>query len=146
MPEQSGPKTGACSVPFRNTMSPEPRPTSVPSGILIHPAVWPQCTDVTDRRYVTLICAQPFGQSARMLQTGQTDKQHRQRTDSIGRTVLQTVAQKRGTFSSSSRRRAKYEPHLYTRQDQRKPVSFLPPPCWNREIFCYFRRDGLPNF
>ena len=25
-----------------NTMSPEPRPTSVPSGILMHPAVWPQ--------------------------------------------------------------------------------------------------------
>jgi len=27
-----------------NTMSPEPRTTSVPSGILIHPAVWPQQT------------------------------------------------------------------------------------------------------
>jgi len=27
-----------------NTMSPRPRPTSVPSGILIHPAVWPQQT------------------------------------------------------------------------------------------------------
>ena len=27
---------------FPNTMSPRPRPTSVPSGILIHPAVWPQ--------------------------------------------------------------------------------------------------------
>jgi len=25
-----------------NTMSPGPRPTFVPSGILIHPAVWPQ--------------------------------------------------------------------------------------------------------
>ena len=25
-----------------NTMSSEPRPTSVPSGILIHAAVWPQ--------------------------------------------------------------------------------------------------------
>ena len=25
-----------------NTMSPGPRPTSVPSGILIHPVVWPQ--------------------------------------------------------------------------------------------------------
>jgi len=40
---------------------------------LIRPTVWPQYTNVTDR------------------QTGQTD---RQRTDSIGRTVLQTVAQK----------------------------------------------------
>jgi len=27
-----------------STMSPGPRPTSVPSGILIHPAVWPQLT------------------------------------------------------------------------------------------------------
>ena len=42
----------------------------MPSFILIRPTVWPQCTNVTDR---------------------QTD---RQRTDSIGRTVLQTVAQK----------------------------------------------------
>jgi len=25
-----------------NTMWPEPRPTSVPSGILTHPAIWPQ--------------------------------------------------------------------------------------------------------
>ena len=29
--------------------TPWPRPTSVPSGILIHPAVWPQYTNVTDR-------------------------------------------------------------------------------------------------
>ena len=27
-----------------NTMSPGPRPTSIPSGILMHPAVWPQQT------------------------------------------------------------------------------------------------------
>jgi len=33
-----------------NTMWPEPRPNSVPSGILIHPAVWPQYTNVTDRQ------------------------------------------------------------------------------------------------
>jgi len=45
----------------------------MPSFILIRPTVWPQYTNVTDR------------------QTGQTDKQ---RTDCIGRTVLQTVAQK----------------------------------------------------
>jgi len=32
-----------------NTMSPGPRPTSVPSGILIQPAVWPQYTNITDR-------------------------------------------------------------------------------------------------
>ena len=33
-----------------NTMSPGPKPTSVPSGILIHPAVWPQYTSVTNRQ------------------------------------------------------------------------------------------------
>jgi len=45
-------------------------PTCMPSFILIRQTVWPQYTEVTDR---------------------QTD---RQRSDSIGRTVLQTVAQK----------------------------------------------------
>jgi len=66
-----------------NTMWPVRRSTSVPSGVFIHkavcmpsfvlirPTVWPQCTNVTDRQD----------------RTGQ-------RTDSIGRTVLQTVAQK----------------------------------------------------
>ena len=34
--------------PF-NTMSPGPRPTSIPSGIVIHPTVWSQYTNVTDR-------------------------------------------------------------------------------------------------
>jgi len=32
-----------------NIMWSGPRPTSVPSGILIHPAVWPQYTNVTDK-------------------------------------------------------------------------------------------------
>jgi len=32
------------------TVSPEPRPTSVPSGVLIHPTIWPQYTNVTDRQ------------------------------------------------------------------------------------------------
>jgi len=61
-----------------NTMWPGPRPICMPSFILIHPTVWPQCTNVTDR-------------------TDRTDRQtgqNRQRTDSIGRTILQTVAQK----------------------------------------------------
>jgi len=57
-----------------NTMWPGPRPIGMPSFILMHPVIWPQYTNFTDR------------------QTGQTD---RQRSDSIGRTVLQTVAQKR---------------------------------------------------
>jgi len=38
-----------------NTMSPGPRPTSVPSGILIHPTVWPQYTNVADRTNRTTV-------------------------------------------------------------------------------------------
>ena len=33
-----------------NTMLPGPRPTSIPSGILIHSTVWPQYTNITNRR------------------------------------------------------------------------------------------------
>jgi len=44
----------------------------MPSFILIHPTVWPQYTNVTDRQ----------------------DRTDRQRSDRIGRTVLQTVAKK----------------------------------------------------
>jgi len=50
-----GPKIGGCAPlgeeagsPF-NTMWPGPRPTSMPSFILIHPTVWPQYTNVADR-------------------------------------------------------------------------------------------------
>ena len=47
-----GPKIGWVGVPFvlevagspSNTKSPVPSPTSIPSGILVHPAVWPQWT------------------------------------------------------------------------------------------------------
>jgi len=51
-----GRKVGGCFAHFRggaafppNTTSPRPRPTSVPSGILIHPAVWPQQTWAENR-------------------------------------------------------------------------------------------------
>jgi len=50
-----------------NTMWPGPRPTCRPGYILIHRTVWLQYTKVTDR---------------------QTDRQDRQRSDSIGRTVF----------------------------------------------------------
>jgi len=43
----SPPVGGAVSP--SNTMWPGPRPTSVPSDILIHPTVWPQYTNVIDR-------------------------------------------------------------------------------------------------
>jgi len=46
------------------------------SAILIQPAVWPQYTNVTER-------------------TGEDRQTDRQRTESTGRTVLQTVAQKK---------------------------------------------------
>jgi len=39
---------GAGSPP--NTMWPRPRPTRMPSFILIHPTVWRRCTNVTDRQ------------------------------------------------------------------------------------------------
>ena len=67
------PLLGGQLGPNLTTMWPGPRLTSMPSFILIHPTIWPQYTNVADRK------------------TGQTD---RQRSHSIGRTVLQTVAQK----------------------------------------------------
>jgi len=103
-----------------NTMSPGPMPTSIPSGILIHPAVWRQRTwaknwgvavpllDGELGPHLTqcghgrgLPCANfhldPSSRLAtihqRYRQTGQ-DRQIGQRSDSIGRTVLQTIAQK----------------------------------------------------
>ena len=63
---------GGGAGPPSNTMW--PMPTSVPSFILVHPTVWPQYTNITDR------------------QTAQTE-QDRQRSDSMEQTVLQTVAQ-----------------------------------------------------
>ena len=51
--KRHGPKIGVVPLFWRgdgslcNTMWPAPRPTSVPSGILIHPTVWPQYTNIT---------------------------------------------------------------------------------------------------
>jgi len=57
-----GPKIWGCAPPLlgakegvgarspSNTMLPGPRPTCVPSDILIHPTVWPQYPNVTDRQ------------------------------------------------------------------------------------------------
>jgi len=63
-----------------NIMWPWSRPTSVPSFILIHSTVWTQ------------------GHNTPTLQTGQDRQTDRQRSDGIGRTVLQKVAQN-GTSS-----------------------------------------------
>jgi len=78
-----GPNIGFGLCPFggegagspSNTVWPGPRPTCMLSFILIRQTVWPQYTNVTDRQTVQ-------------------DRTDRQRSDSIGRTVLQTVAQK----------------------------------------------------
>ena len=61
-----GMKIGGCAT---LAMWPGPRHNSMPIFILVHPTIWPQYTNVTDR---------------------QTDRQW---TDSTGRTVLQTVTQ-----------------------------------------------------
>jgi len=42
--DSSSPKKGHSTGSPSNTTWPQPRPTSVSSGILIHPAVWPQQT------------------------------------------------------------------------------------------------------
>ena len=102
----------------RNIMSPEPRPISVSTGILIHPAVSPQQTwakiggcapfggeelglNLTQRGEAYLHAKFHFDPSNRLTtihqrhrQTGQDRQTDRQWCDSIGRTVLQTVAQK----------------------------------------------------
>jgi len=65
VPEQSGPKSGGLLCPFlwgelgaQLTMSPGPRPTFVPSGIPIHPAIWPQKALV--EKWVGLLCPFPW--------------------------------------------------------------------------------------
>jgi len=91
----------------------------MPSFILIRPAVWPQYTNVTDR------------------QTGQTDRRDRQtdrqRTDSIGRTVWQTVARKRAvnikcvgpnrSWRDSEKSKFKYE-HIFNKQQNSMRILF----------------------
>jgi len=110
---------GELVVPYL-TQSLEPRPTSIPSGILIHPAIWPQqiwaknwggqCPFGGGELGPHLTqCGQGRGLPACQVKFHldpsnrlatihqryrQTDRQDRQRSDSIGRTVLQTVAQK----------------------------------------------------
>ena len=84
-----GPKSGA-AVPLSvgrgakspsNTMSPWPRPTSVPSGILIHPTVWPQYTNVktgfTNGRPKTNLIHQPLTHSCPHTLTLKTLKENK---------------------------------------------------------------------
>jgi len=115
----SAPFSGRGGTGFpSNTKSPGPRPTSIPSGILTHPVIWPQQIWAKNWRLcpfwervlglhltqcgrgrglpacqVPSWSLQPFDTTVhkRHRQTGQ-DRQDRQRSDSIGRAVLQTVA------------------------------------------------------
>ena len=74
-----------------NTMWLGPRLTSVPSGILIDPAIWPQY--------------QHHRQTGHTNKTEQTD---RKQTNSIGLNVLETVAQKCWQMIVPSHRRTTY--------------------------------------
>ena len=88
LPQYIWPKSGVCcsASPFlgeggelgagspSNTMWPGPRPTSLSSGILIHPTVWPQYTNVTDR--IDRQLSDSIGRSRSVLQTvDQNDRQ-----------------------------------------------------------------------
>jgi len=66
-----------------NTMWPGPRPTSTPSFILIHPAVWPQYTNVTDTQ------ADRIGQTDR-----KTAPQHRANHITNGHPKTESVCSK----------------------------------------------------
>jgi len=124
-----GPKRGGCCAPFAggagspsNTKLPGPRPTSTPSGILIHAAIWLQQIWTEDwglrplfgdgagspsnimssglspasMRSTILIHPTVWPQytnvTDRTDKTGETDRQTGQQSDSTGRTVLQMVA------------------------------------------------------
>jgi len=73
-----------------NTVWPGPRPTCVPSFILIHPTVWPQ--EIWAENWGGGCLATIHQRRRQTGQTGQTDRTG-QRSDSIRRTVLQTIAQ-----------------------------------------------------
>jgi len=90
-----------------NTMWPGPRPTCTPSFIFIRPTVWPQYTNVTDRT----------SRTDRQDRQDREDRQTGQRSDSIERTVLQTVAQKSQRFWPP-RWRVKSEPHQTWHSDR----------------------------
>ena len=80
-----------------NTMWPGPRPTSLPSGIL-DGELGLRLTQCGQGRGLYLHAKFHIDSSTRLATVHeryrQTDRQTRQRTDGIGRIVLQTVAQK----------------------------------------------------
>jgi len=86
-----------------NIQSSGPSPTYIPSGIfapLAEGQLGPHLTQCGQGRglpayQVSSLYAQPFGHNIPTSQTDRQTGQDRQRSDSIGRIVLQTVAQKR---------------------------------------------------
>ena len=80
------PLSGGAASPS-NTMWFGPRPTSIPSGILILPTVWPQYTNVTDR-------------------------QDRQGPDSIGWTVLRSPKDRDAQKKQSSHKVSGVSPEV----------------------------------
>jgi len=107
------PLLGGGARPPSTTKSPWPRPTSIPSGILIHPAIWPQhiwaknwgqpplgggAGSPSNTVYLNAkFHLDPSNRLATVHKRHRkTDRHDRQRSDSnsIGRTVLLTVAQK----------------------------------------------------
>jgi len=116
IPIQLRPNLGTGAGSLFNTKSPGPRPTSIPSGILIHPAIWPQqiwaenwggavplwvrgaespsntaWTGPRPTRLPSFILIHPTVWPQCTNVTDRTDRAERQtgqRSDSIGRTVL----------------------------------------------------------
>jgi len=69
-------------------------PSFVPSGILIHPAVWPQQIWPKIALHVARAEAYLRAKPQYTNVTDRTRQTDRQRSDSVGQTVLQKVAQK----------------------------------------------------
>ena len=99
--------------PWLNTMLLGPRPTSLPCGILMHPAIWPEQTWAENWGAVSLwgrgagppantmwpgprhtFHLDPSKRLATIHQRHRQDRTDGQWSDSIGSTVLQMVAQK----------------------------------------------------
>jgi len=127
-------ESGGCCAPFRgepdphsqsNTMWSGPWPTFVPNGILIHPAVWP----------VLVSTWWNFSQSY-------TDGPDRtgQRSDSIGLSALQTVAQKHRTQITKTQRhrctlgttQGDFAGSEVNSEHQERAISVATPRVWNQ--------------
>jgi len=83
-----------------DTMPPGPRTTSIPGGILIHPAVWPQQAKGAGSPSNNVARAEAYLHAKfhldafnRLATIRQRYRQDRQQSDSVGRTILQTVDQ-----------------------------------------------------